>query len=207
MPRSIAIYGAGGFAREIVPIAQWALRKADASDEVVFVSDNEAEHGILAGLRVVGFDEAADSDFSIAISDAAVRRKLAAKVGPRATSLFAETAILGREVEIAEGAIFCGYSMVTGSARIGRHFHANIYSYVAHDCVVGDFVTLAPRVCVNGNTVIEDDVYIGTGAVLKQGTPDKPLVIGRGATIGMGSVVTKDVPPGVTVVGVPARPL
>lgn len=210
MPRKIAIYGAGGFAREIVPIAQYALRGAagaDATDEVVFVSDNEAEHGVLAGLRVVGFDEAAGRDFSIAVSDAAIRRKLAARVGSRATSLIAETAVLGREVEIAEGAIFCAYSMVTGSARIGLHFHANIYSYVAHDCVVGDFVTLAPRVCVNGNTVIEDDVYIGTGAVLRQGTPDKPLVIGRGATIGMGSVVTKDVPPGITVVGVPARPL
>ena len=45
----------------------------------------------------------------------------------------------------------------------------------------------------------------GTGAVIKQGTPDKPLVIGKGAVVGMGAVVTKSVPPGVTVVGNPAR--
>ena len=88
---------------------------------------------------------------------------------------------------------------------IGTHFHANIYSYVAHDCVIGDYVTFAPRVSCNGNVHIEDDVYIGTGAVIEQGTPDKPLVIGKGATIGMGAVVTKDVPPGAVVVGNPAR--
>ena len=68
-------------------------------------------------------------------------------------------------------------------------------------------MTLAPRVCINGNTVIEDDVYVGTGAILRQGTPDKPLRIGKGAVIGMGAVVTKDVAPGETVVGNPARPL
>ena len=73
------------------------------------------------------------------------------------------------------------------------------FMYVAHDSVIGDYVTFAPRVCVNGHTIIHDDVYIGTGAVLKQGTKDKPLIIGRGSLIGMGSVVTKDVPPGVVV--------
>ena len=68
-------------------------------------------------------------------------------------------------------------------------------------------MTFAPAVRCNGNIVIEDHAYIGTGAVIKQGRPDRPLVIGRGAVVGMGAVVTRDVPPGVTVVGNPARPL
>ena len=91
--------------------------------------------------------------------------------------------------------------------RIGRQFHGNFYSYVAHDCVVGDYVTFAPAVRCLGNVVIEDHAYIGTGAVLRQGTPGNPLVIGRGAVVGMGAIVTKSVPPGVTVVGNPAKPL
>ncbi|MNE26870.1 2,3,4,5-tetrahydropyridine-2,6-dicarboxylate N-acetyltransferase [compost metagenome] len=66
-------------------------------------------------------------------------------------------------------------------------------------------MTFAPAVKCNGNIHIEDHAYIGAGAVIKQGTPDKPLVIGKGAIVGMGAVVTKSVPAGVTVVGNPAR--
>lgn len=94
---------------------------------------------------------------------------------------------------------------ITSNIRIGRCFHGNMYSSVSHDCIIGDFVTFAPGVRCNGNIVIEDDAYIGAGAVLKQGIPGKPLVIGRGAVVGMGAVVTKSVPAGVTVVGNPAR--
>jgi acetyltransferase-like isoleucine patch superfamily enzyme len=107
--------------------------------------------------------------------------------------------------KIGEGAIFNPFSMVTSNAKIGRHFHCNIYSYVAHDCVVGDFVTFAPSVQCNGNVIIEDHAYIGTGAIIKQGTPERPIVLGRGAIIGAGAVVTKSVPPGKTFIGNPAR--
>ncbi len=71
--------------------------------------------------------------------------------------------------------------------------------------MIGDFVTFAPGVKCNGNVVVEDHAYIGTGAIIKQGQPGQPLVIGRGAVVGMGAVVTKSVPAGATVVGNPAR--
>ncbi|MNN76015.1 2,3,4,5-tetrahydropyridine-2,6-dicarboxylate N-acetyltransferase [compost metagenome] len=54
---------------------------------------------------------------------------------------------------------------------------------------------------------IEDHVYIGTGAIIKQGTPERPILIGKGAVIGMGAVVTKSVAAGSVVVGNPAKPL
>jgi acetyltransferase-like isoleucine patch superfamily enzyme len=71
--------------------------------------------------------------------------------------------------------------------------------------VIGDFVTFAPSVRCNGNVVINDHAFIGSGAVIKQGSARHPIVIGRGAIVGMGAVVTKSVPAYSTVVGNPAR--
>ena len=109
------------------------------------------------------------------------------------------------DVQLGEGAVLSPFVTLTSNIRIGKHFHANLYSYVEHDCVIGDFVTFAPGVKCNGNVVIEDHAYIGAGTVIKQGKPGQPLVIGRGAVVGMGAVVTKSVQPGLTVVGNPAR--
>ena len=205
----IAIYGPGGFGRELILLA------GNPAD-LCFLSDAKDEIGAeVLGLPTYSLEQFAaaqggkDASVVIAVADAAVRRKLADKLsaaGLRAGQLVAGSAVVGPGVELGEGAILCHHTTITASARIGRHFHANIYSYVAHDSIIGDFVTLAPRVCVNGNTIVEDDVYIGTGAILKQGTPEKPLRIGKGAVVGMGAVVTKDVAPGSVVVGNPARP-
>jgi acetyltransferase-like isoleucine patch superfamily enzyme len=61
---------------------------------------------------------------------------------------------------------------------------------------------MAPGAKINGNVTIGNNVYIGSGAIIRQGCQ-----IGEGAIVGMGAVVLQDVPPGVTVVGNPARPL
>jgi sugar O-acyltransferase (sialic acid O-acetyltransferase NeuD family) len=206
----LAIYGAGGFAREVAPLA---LEDPDCS--VVFVSDATEEIGsILNGIRVLSYPqlvgEEHDRRVVIAVADSAPRRAIAekcAKDGFAFGEIVASSHHRGHSVEIAEGSILCGNTMFTSNIRIGRHFHGNMASYVAHDCVVGDFVTFAPRVNCNGRVVIEDDAFIGTGAILRPGNRDKPLVIGKGARIGMGAIVTRDVPPGVTVFANPARVL
>lgn len=197
----IAIYGPGGFGRELVNMAREAV--APSQGAVVFLSDVAEEIGrTVCGVPVLSAADGAVPAV-IAVADAQVRRRLAQRIS--ACSLVSPTHRRGPDVQVGEGAVFCDFTVVTASARIGRHFHCNIYSYVAHDCIIGDFVTFAPNVSCNGNVVIEDDVYVGTGAILRQGAPGKPLRIGKGAVVGMGAVVTRDVPPGVTVVGNPAR--
>lgn len=207
----LAIYGSGGFGRELIPIGVQSGRKC------CFISDDVNQIGStiydipVRSLKDLGeLREPSDITAVIAVADAQTRRHLAEKLSKGGIAegyAVASNAVVGPGVDIGGGAILCHFTTITASSRIGRHFHANIYSYVAHDTVIGDFVTLAPRVCINGNTIVEDDVYVGTGAVLKQGTPEKPLRIGKGSVIGMGAVVTKDVAPGSVVVGNPARPL
>lgn len=206
----IAIIGTGGFGREAAPLA---LAQVDGSrpDPVVFVPRDPDDTARVDGLPQIPLDALADDyRMVVAVADAVQRRRIVEELqaaGRSFADLMADTVRMRGPSEIGEGAILCDHAVITSRARIGRHFHANLFSYIAHDCVVGDFVTLAPRASVNGNVVLEDDVYVGTGALLKQGTTDRPLVIGRGAIIGMGAVVTRDVAPGTVVVGNPARPL
>lgn len=190
--------------------AQLAGIEADA----VFVDDRLAGSSV-NGHEVLSFEAyAAHSDpdraVAIAVADPAVRRRLAMqceKAGLRSFSIRAASVVEMDDVSIGVGALLSPGVIITSNVRIGRHFHGNLNSYVEHDCVIGDFVTFAPGVHCNGNVHIGDGAYIGTGAMIRQGTADRPMTIGAGAVVGMGAVVTRDVAPGTTVVGNPARVL
>ena len=119
-------------------------------------------------------------------------------------SFLSKYAYISSDCEIGEGAIICPFVTITSNAQIGINFHANIYSYISHDCIIGNHVTLAPSVKCNGNVIIEDNVYIGTGAIIFQGKDNEPLIIGENSVVAAGSVVTKSVPKNTTVFGSPA---
>ncbi len=211
--KRFAIYGASGCGRGVMPLAKLQLEASQDSDwDLVFLDDG-VQTSTLNGHKVLTYaqwlSEPADSRYvSVAIANGKIREHLVSQCITDAVSFFevrAANVIELVDVEIGEGAVLCPFVTITSNIRIGKHFHANLYSYVEHDCVIGDFVTFAPGVQCNGNVNIEDHAYIGAGALLKQGQSGKPLTIGRGAVVGMGAVVTKNVAPDTTVVGNPAR--
>ncbi len=209
------VYGVGGFGRQVLPLAREMLQQQGEANATLVFIDDATQESHLNGHDVLTYEQflAAPQQnkfVSIAIANAKTREALAEKLAKDQISSFevrAQNVTVMDEVSIGEGAVLSSYVHFTSNITVGRFFHANYFSYVAHDCVIGDYVTFAPNVHCNGNVHIEDYAYIGTGAILRQGTPDKPLRIGKGAVVGMGAVVTKDVPAGAVVVGNPARPL
>lgn len=217
MTMHFGLVGAGGFGREVMPYAtQSIVRQLSVLEEevrVYFIETWEPKHAVCNRRPLISLDSflaiPGARYFNVAIADGAARAKVVDQIGDRALpiAVISQGAIILEENQIGEGVILSPHCLVTSNARIGKFFHANPYAAVMHDCVIGDYVTFAPGVRCGGNVHIGDYAYLGAGSVIKQGTQGKPLVIGSRAVVGMGAVVTKDVPPGTTVVGNPARPL
>ncbi|KAB0542982.1 GDP-perosamine N-acetyltransferase [Kerstersia gyiorum] len=213
--KTYAIFGAGGYGRETIPVARMMLQ-ASLQDNyrLVFVSDTKNAETI-NGYPLLSKEEflaltQTEKFFNIAIGDSQTRERISHELiaaGIKPFTITSPSTVIFDANEIGSGAILSPFTTITSNAKIGKFFHANIYSYVAHDCVIGDYVTFAPSVKCNGGVIIEDHAYIGTGAVIKQSMPNRPIVIGAGAIVGMGAVVTKSVPAGATVLGNPAKPL
>jgi sugar O-acyltransferase (sialic acid O-acetyltransferase NeuD family) len=216
MKSYFGLIGAGGHGREVMPMLRSMLQGkiAGLSAELLFVVENLEEEIEVNGYRTISlnafFDLEGTKRFNVAIGDSKVRQRIAeacAAQNIEPFALIANSVILLDSNEIGEGCMISEQTIITSNVRIGRFFQANNQCNISHDCVIGDYVTLAPGVKCNGNVTIGDHAYIGAGALIKQGRHGKPLLIGAGAVVGMGAVVTKDVEPHTTVVGNPAKPL
>ena len=211
MSKINAIYGTGGFAREVMPI----LKEQCPNEENIFIVHKKymQNENSINGCPLMSYEDfikisSRDKNVTIAISDTAIRAKVSDQVDNdhiKQKNIISKTSITMDNVSISDGVIICPFVTLTSNIKIGKNFHANIYSYVAHDCLIGENVTFAPSVKCNGNVIIEDNVFIGTGAIIKQGKKDNPLVIGANSIISAGSFVTKNVSKSTTVFGNPAK--
>jgi sugar O-acyltransferase (sialic acid O-acetyltransferase NeuD family) len=217
----MTLYGiveAGAFGRDVMPLARYWISRSFSnrkSLEFVFVVENNfpVDEKKINEHRVVSLDEflaasATERYFNIAIGNSQARERIRKNIPDdlaRPFSIFAPSHVALDGHHVGEGAILCNFTHIGSNVKIGQYFHGNIYSSVAHDCRIGNFVTFATGEHCLGGVVVEDHAYIGAGAVIRNGT-DRPIIIGRSAVIGMGAVVTKSVRPGITVVGNPARP-
>ena len=207
MTELVGVFGASGSAREVMPLVRAQL----SPDQVaVFVDREDAAdlngHEVWAERRFLS--ETSARHFVVEIADAALRKRLfeiGRAAGLDVMDVRAPTCLFQDDVQIGPGAVLCDHTMINSNTVIGEGLHLNYYSHISHDCIIGNFVTFSPKVACNGNVVVEDGVFLGAGAILRDGRPGDPLVIGAGAIVGMGAVVTKSVPAGAMVVGNPAR--
>jgi len=133
---------------------------------------------------------------------------------------------------VGDGTRVWQFAVVLAGARIGKNCNICAHTFIENDVVIGNNVTVkcgvqlwngvrvGNNVCIGPNatfcndkhpksgnrdfdclqTIVEDDVSIGANATILPG-----LRLGNGCVVGAGAVVTKDVKPGATVVGNPAK--
>lgn len=211
----IGIFGAGGHGREIMPVLQRMMQNDgyNPQTKLYFVVEpayktSEKINNIELISTTDFYKLNAKKHFNVAISDHQTRKKLADEAisnGCIALNIIDPSSLILDNSIIGEGAMISPFVAITSNIKIGKFFHANIKAHVSHDCVIGDYVTLSPSVSCNGLVHIGNNVFIGSGAVIRNGSTSKPLTIGDNAVIGMGAVVVNDVAANTMVVGNPAK--
>jgi sugar O-acyltransferase (sialic acid O-acetyltransferase NeuD family) len=213
------VFGTGGFARELawhIADSEFISERGILQNEVTvnFLSESDEPLNHINGFDVISeekFFKSATSgteSFVIAIGENSKRIQLVKKSknqGLHPIGIVSRFARVGYSVFLGDGVILCPGVTIMPHVVIGNYFQGHLNSYVAHDCVLGDFVTLLPGAICSGRVEIKNNVTIGAGASIKNGSRSKPLTIGEDSVVGIGAVVTKDVPSGCVVVGNPAK--
>lgn len=194
LPSRMACYGANGTGTQLALDLRY--QAGDAIEFVGYVDDfHDERRRPESGYPIMTFDELLELDdvgVFVPVFDPVGRRALHSKLRDHGIPILGSRGLphlVHPAAEVGEGAL------ITCTARLG------------HDVEIGDFTTFGYGSVVLGHVQIGRDVFVGTGAVIQNGTVDRALTIGDGAVIGAGAVVTHDVAPGQVMVGPRAMPL
>jgi sugar O-acyltransferase (sialic acid O-acetyltransferase NeuD family) len=206
----LLIVGAGGFARELWGWVQaLAPRQAGWSTVAFLDRDPDAlrefpDYGEVVGDPNTYVPRPGDV-FVAGIGDGTTRLHVCRELqrrGAQFLQVIHPTAIVGPCVALGVGTILFPHAVVTANVKVGDFVVLNVHSSVGHDAVLKEGCTLSGYCNVTGNATLGSCVFMGTHAAVLPGTR-----VGDHASVGAGSVAFRNVPEGVTVIGVPAKNL
>ncbi len=139
------------------------------------------------------------------IGENTVRQKLQGqyvKSGLIFTNVIHPTAFIEKTAQLGNGVFVGAMSYINGITSVGDGVIVNNHVNIDHDCVIGNFAHLAPGTCLTGNVIVGPRSFLGCGCRVIPET-----IIDSDAIVGAGSVVIRNVKPGQTVYGNPAKPV
>lgn len=217
--REVVIYGSSGnalAARHTFCNGSLSRTGSPPFEIVAYIDDFRGDQGVsLDGIPVITLEtwrrQFTSVPCAILVGDPHARRSLASKVkqaGGTFCSLYEISGWISPDVAVGEGTVIALTPTYVGPrVKIGDQVMIMQFAMVSHDCVIGDYVTICPSVNISGHVIVEDDVFLGVGASIVNGSERKPLRIGRGAIVCAGAVVLQSVAAGAKVAGNPAEDL
>ena len=205
------IYGAGGSGLSISFFIKNNPNYKKIIKNIYFIDDNEnvLKKKSINGFPIIDYNQFKliknfEKRILISINDIKIKKKLFLMVKSdklKFWNYYDESSKLNSNNFKNNSSYFAPFTLISDSAEIGLCFSCNIYSYVEHESKIGNFVSFAPGVKCNGNVIIEDNVYVGTGVIINNGINSKKLTIGENSFISAGTVVNKNVPKNSILIG------
>ena len=207
--KTLIIIGASGFGSE----AAWVAQRMRGFQVRGFCDDAQAKWGqSFQGWPVLGSIEAAAASkteepiwFHCGVGDNRTRRALverAGRAGWQAATLVDPSALLSPDAVLGPGCYVGAGSIVSVNAVLGAHVLINQQCTIGHDSHLADYTQVCPGGRISGNVRLEEGAFVASNAVIAPGR-----CVAAWATVGATSFASRDVKAGVTVLGVPARPL
>ncbi len=205
--KNIAIFGKGGFGREVRFLIDEINKLEPRWNFIGYFDDDHSAP--LDGYPLLGSlldlnNWKEEICVAFALGDSSVREKVFLSLNNANLSfpnlIHPYTQMDVSRMNFGIGNIVCGGNILTTNISVGNFMILNLVCTVGHDVVIGDFCSVMPGVNISGGIEIGNKCFIGTGAKLIN---DKK--IGDNAIIGAGAVIIKDVPDNAVVVGNPGK--
>ena len=207
--KKLIVYGAGEFGSLIANVISYhddLEIAAYGDDNPQKTADNIDGTPVFGKKDLLNFAEQNNIKLAItAIGNNTIRAEkfnLLKNTGFQMISIVHPQALIDTKVSYGDNVIIEMGTAIHTNSKIGNNVFLGGEALIGHHNIIGDHVLVGGNVSFGGSVVVEDYVSLGVGASIKPG-----IRLGKGSVIGVGAAVIKDVEPGTTVVGVPAKPI